>query len=129
MKEKLVKKKEQWIIRKIGFYLKNNSFNRKINALENYKKLREEYLEFQKEIDLDKLYKKFEKEIDSIIILDDYNKFLQYYDSKGIFKEDFKSSLNLKDDFSYEDVVFKYLKVNKELLVKLRTRYFPKIWI
>ena len=126
LKNDFIKQKEQWIIRKIGFKLRDTFYNRKIKKLKSFDELKNEYEKFQENIDLDFLYQKYMEQIEAVINEDSYNIFLRYYDNKGIFTK-FLPQLRLKGEVPYKNVVFEYLKEHSEVLEILRNRYFSKI--
>lgn len=126
LREDFISQKENWIIKKIAFYLRETYFDKEINRLSNFSDLREKYIEFRDGIDLNVLYTKYEEEIQKVIDKDDYNTLLKYYDNKGIFNK-FLPQLKLKGEMQYREAVFSYLMNNKNVLSELRKRYLPDI--
>lgn len=125
-KNDLISKKEQWIIRKIAFELRNTLFNKGVNCLNNICELKSMYQEYNESINIDELYSIFEQEIQNVIDTGDYDKILRYYDNKGMFTE-FLPILKLNGKIRYEEAVFMYLRKNKAIVNELRSNYFPKI--
>lgn len=126
LKTDFIAKKEQWIIRKIAFRLRETFFNGKIKSLKNFTELQTEYLSFSNSIDLQAMYTNYGTEIQQVIDEDDYNTYLRYYDNKGIFTM-FLPQLKLQNKIPYKEAVFTYLAEHKELLEELRGKYFPNI--
>lgn len=126
LKTDFISKKEQWIIRKMAFRLRETFFSGKIKKLRDFSELQAEYKTFSSSIDLGTLYTGYDAEIQQIIDTDDYNTFLRYYDNKGIFTV-FLPQLKLKNKMTYKEAVFAYLSAHKDLLRGLRKKYFPGI--
>ncbi len=118
--------KEQWIIRKIAFLLRDKFFNGKIKQLKSFDELNNEYSAFLQSIDLGQLYAIYSSEIEEAIAAGNYNTFLRYYDNKGLFTK-FQPILRLKNKIPYSEVVFECLKDHKETLIHLRNSYFSNI--
>lgn len=126
LKTDFISKKEQWIIRKIAFRLREIFFTGKIKKLKDFSELKTEYTSFSSSIDLDALHASYEAEIQRVIDADDYNTFLRYYDNKGIFTM-FLPQLKLENKMPYKEAVFTYLSEHKDVLTRLRNKYFPGI--
>lgn len=126
LKTDFISKKEQWIIRKIAFCLRETFFNGRIKKLKNFSELKTEYANFSSGIDLDALRASYETEIQQVIDADDYNTYLRYYDNKGIFTT-FLPQLKLENKMPYKEAVFACLSERKDVLIELRSKYFPRI--
>lgn len=126
LKNDFISKKEQWIIRKIAFRLRETFFTGKIKRLKDFPELKVEYTSFSSSIDLDALHASYEAEIQQVIDADDYNTLLRYYDNKGIFTM-FLPQLKLENKMPYKEAVFTYLSEHKDVLTGLRSKYFPGI--
>lgn len=126
LKNDFISKKEQWIIRKIAFRLRETFFTGKIKKLKDFPELKAEYTSFSSSVDLDALHASYEAEIQRVIDTDDYNTFLRYYDNKGIFTM-FLPQLKLENKMPYKEAVFAYLSEHKDVLTVLRNKYFPGI--
>lgn len=126
LKNDFISKKEQWIIRKIAFRLRETFFTGKIKRLKDFPELKVEYTSFSSSVDLDALHASYEAEIQQVIDADDYNTLLRYYDNKGIFTM-FLPQLKLKNKMPYKEAVFTYLSEHKDVLTGLRSKYFPGI--
>lgn len=126
LKNDFISKKEQWIIRKIAFRLRETFFTRKIKRLKDFPELKVEYTSFSSSVDLDALHASYEAEIQRVIDADDYNTLLRYYDNKGIFTM-FLPQLKLENKMPYKEAVFTYLSEHKDVLTGLRSKYFPGI--
>lgn len=126
LKNDFISKKEQWIIRKIAFRLRETFFTGKIKGLKDFPELKVEYTSFSSSVDLDALHASYEAEIQRVIDADDYNTLLRYYDNKGIFTM-FLPQLKLENKMPYKDAVFTYLSEHKDVLTGLRSKYFPGI--
>lgn len=126
LKKDFVSRKEQWVVRKIGFRLRDIFFNKKIKDLKYFSELNEKYRQFQEKIDLEAMFSQYMEEIKQVIAADDYDTYLKYYDNKGILS-DFAAQLRLRDKRPYEEVVFEYLKGNKAILDRMRKKYFAPI--
>ena len=126
LKNDFISKKEQWIIRKIAFRLRETFFTGKIMRLKDFPELKVKYTSFSSSVDLDALHASYEAEIQRVIDADDYNTLLRYYDNKGIFTM-FLPQLKLENKMPYKEAVFTYLSVHKDVLTGLRSKYFPGI--
>ena len=126
LKNDFISKKEQWIIRKIAFRLRETFFTGKIKRLKDFPELKLEYTSFSSSVDLDALHASYEAEIQQVIDADDYNTLLRYYDNKGIFTM-FLPQLKLENKMPYKEAVFTYLSEHKDVLTGLRSKYFPGI--
>lgn len=126
LKNDFISKKEQWIIRKIAFRLRETFFTGKIKRLKGFPELKVEYTSFSSSVDLDALHASYEAEIQRVIDADDYNTLLRYYDNKGIFTM-FLPQLKLENKMPYKEAVFTYLSEHKDVLTGLRSKYFPGI--
>lgn len=126
LKNDFISKKEQWIIRKIAFRLRETFFTGKIKRLKDFPELKVEYTPFSSSVDLDALHASYEAEIQRVIDADDYNTLLRYYDNKGIFTM-FLPQLKLENKMPYKEAVFTYLSEHKDVLTGLRSKYFPGI--
>lgn len=126
LKNDFISKKEQWIIRKIAFCLRETFFTGKIKRLKDFPELKVEYTSFSSSVDLDALHASYEAEIQRVIDADDYNTLLRYYDNKGIFTM-FLPQLKLENKMPYKEAVFTYLSEHKDVLTGLRSKYFPGI--
>lgn len=126
LKNDFISKKEQWIIRKIAFRLRETFFTGKIKRLKDFPELKVEYTSFSSSVDLDALHASYEAEIQQVIDADDYNTLLRYYDNKGIFTM-FLPQLKLENKMPYKEAVFTYLSEHKDVLTGLRSKYFPGI--
>lgn len=126
LKNDFISKKEQWIIRKIAFRLRETFFTGKIKRLKDFPELKVEYTSFSNSVDLDALHASYEAEIQQVIDADDYNTLLRYYDNKGIFTM-FLPQLKLENKMPYKEAVFTYLSEHKDVLTGLRSKYFPGI--
>ena len=126
LKNDFISKKEQWIIRKIAFRLRETFFTGKIKRLKDFPELKVEYTSFSSSVDLDALHASYEAEIQRVIDADDYNTLLRYYDNKGIFTM-FLLQLKLENKMPYKEAVFTYLSEHKDVLTGLRSKYFPGI--
>lgn len=126
LKNDFISKKEQWIIRKIAFRLRETFFTGKIKRLKDFPELKVEYTSFSSSVDLDALHASYEAEIQQVIDADDYNTLLRYYDNKGIFTM-FLPQLKLEKKMPYKEAVFTYLSEHKDVLTGLRSKYFPGI--
>lgn len=126
LKNDFISKKEQWIIRKIAFRLRETFFTGKIKRLKDFPELKVEYTSFSSSVDLDALHASYEAEIQRVIDADDYNTLLRYYDNKGIFTM-FLPQLKLENKMPYKEAVFTYLSEHKDVLTGLRSKYFPGI--
>lgn len=126
LKDDFTSQKEQWIIRKIAFNLRETFFNGRIKKLKDFSELKMEYSAFSRSINLDALHITYEAEIQRVIDADDYNTYLRYYDNKGIFTI-FLPQLKLEGKMPYREAVFAYLNDHREVLSKLRSKYFPDI--
>lgn len=126
LKNDFISKKEQWIIRKIAFRLRETFFTGKIKGLKDFPELKVEYTSFSSSVDLDALHASYEAEIQRVIDADDYNTLLRYYDNKGIFTM-FLPQLKLENKMPYKEAVFTYLSEHKDVLTGLRSKYFPGI--
>lgn len=126
LKNDFISKKEQWIIRKIAFRLRETFFTGKIKRLKDFPELKVEYTSFSSSVDLDALHASYEAEIQQVIDADDYNTLLRYYDNKGIFTM-FLPQLKLENEMPYKEAVFTYLSEHKDVLTGLRSKYFPGI--
>lgn len=126
LKNDFISKKEQWIIRKIAFRLRETFFTGKIKRLKDFPELKVEYTSFSSSVDLDALHTSYEAEIQRVIDADDYNTLLRYYDNKGIFTI-FLPQLKLENKMPYKEAVFTYLSEHKDVLTGLRSKYFPGI--
>ena len=126
LKNDFISKKEQWIIRKIAFRLRETFFTGKIKRLKDFPELKVEYTSFSSSVDLDALHASYEAEIQQVIDADDYNTLLRYYDDKGIFTM-FLPQLKLENKMPYKEAVFTYLSEHKDVLTGLRSKYFPGI--
>lgn len=126
LKNDFISKKEQWIIRKIAFRLRETFFTGKIMRLKDFPELKVEYTSFSSSVDLDALHASYEAEIQRVIDADDYNTLLRYYDNKGIFTM-FLPQLKLENKMPYKEAVFTYLSEHKDVLTGLRSKYFPGI--
>lgn len=126
LKNDFISKKEQWIIRKIAFRLRETFFTGKIKRLKDFPELKVEYTSFSSSVDLDALHASYEAEIQQVIDADDYNTLLRYYDNKGIFTV-FLPQLKLENKMPYKEAVFTYLSEHKDVLTGLRSKYFPGI--
>ena len=100
LKNDFISKKEQWIIRKIAFRLRETFFTGKIKRLKDFPELKVEYTSFSSSVDLDALHASYEAEIQRVIDADDYNTLLRYYDNKGIFTI-FLPQLKLENKMPY----------------------------
>ncbi len=100
LKNDFISKKEQWIIRKIAFRLRETFFTGKIKRLKDFPELKVEYTSFSSSVDLDALHASYEAEIQRVIDADDYNTLLRYYDNKGIFTM-FLPQLKLENKMPY----------------------------
>ena len=126
LKNDFISKKEQWIIRKIAFRLRETFFTGKIMRLKDFPELKVEYTSFSSSVDLDDLHASYEAEVQRVIDADDYNTLLRYYDNKGIFTM-FLPQLKLENKMPYKEAVFTYLSEHKDVLTGLRSKYFPGI--
>ena len=126
LKNDFISKKEQWIIRKIAFRLRETFFTGKIKRLKDFPELKVEYTSFSSSVDLHALHASYEAEIQQVIDADDYNTLLRYYDNKGIFTM-FLPQLKLENKMPYKEAVFTYLSEHKDVLTGLRSKYFPGI--
>lgn len=126
LKNDFISKKEQWIIRKIAFRLRETFFTGKIKRLKDFPELKVKYTSFSSSVDLDALHASYEAEIQQVIDADDYNTLLRYYDNKGIFTM-FLPQLKLENKMPYKEAVFTYLSEHKDVLTGLRSKYFPGI--
>ena len=126
LKNDFISKKEQWIIRKIAYRLRETFFTGKIKRLKDFPELKVEYTSFSSSVDLDALHASYEAEIQQVIDADDYNTLLRYYDNKGIFTM-FLPQLKLENKMPYKEAVFTYLSEHKDVLTGLRSKYFPGI--
>ena len=126
LKKELISTKEIWIIRKIAFELRDKFFNKKVKDITSINELKLRYNEFNDQIDIYEMYSENEKIIDDAINSNDYNKYLRYFDNKGMFSK-FQKIMELRDNLNYEEVVFEYLKTHKEKIEDLRKKYFPNI--
>lgn len=126
LKNDFISKKEQWIIRKIAFRLRETFFTGKIKRLKDFPELKVEYTSFSSSVDLDALHASYEAEIQRVIDADDYNTLLRYYDNKGVFTM-FLPQLKLENKMPYKEAVFTYLSEHKDVLTGLRSKYFPGI--
>lgn len=126
LKNDFISKKEQWIIRKIAFRLRETFFTGKIKRLKDFPELKVEYTSFSSSVDLDALHASYEAEIQRVIDADDHNTLLRYYDNKGIFTM-FLPQLKLENKMPYKEAVFTYLSEHKDVLTGLRSKYFPGI--
>lgn len=126
LKNDFISKKEQWIIRKIAFRLRETFFTGKIKRLKDFPELKVEYTSFSSSVDLDALHASYKAEIQQVIDADDYNTLLRYYDNKGIFTM-FLPQLKLENKMPYKEAVFTYLSEHKDVLTGLRSKYFPGI--
>lgn len=126
LKNDFISKKEQWIIRKIAFRLRETFFTGKTKRLKDFPELKVEYTSFSSSVDLDALHASYEAEIQQVIDADDYNTLLRYYDNKGIFTM-FLPQLKLENKMPYKEAVFTYLSEHKDVLTGLRSKYFPGI--
>lgn len=126
LKNDFISKKEQWIIRKIAFRLRETFFTGKTKRLKDFPELKVEYTSFSSSVDLDALHASYEAEIQRVIDADDYNTLLRYYDNKGIFTM-FLPQLKLENKMPYKEAVFTYLSEHKDVLTGLRSKYFPGI--
>ena len=126
LKNDFISKKEQWIIRKIAFRLRETFFTGKIKRLKDFPELKVEYTSFSSSVDLDALHASYEAEIQRVIDADDYNTLLRYYDNKGIFTM-FLPQLKLENKMPYKEAAFTYLSEHKDVLTGLRSKYFPGI--
>ena len=126
LKNDFITKKEQWIIRKIAFRLRETFFTGKIMRLKDFPELKVEYTSFSSSVDLDALHASYEAEVQRVIDADDYNTLLRYYDNKGIFTM-FLPQLKLENKMPYKEAVFTYLSEHKDVLTGLRSKYFPGI--
>lgn len=126
LKNDFISKKEQWIIRKIAFRLRETFFTGKIKRLKDFPELKVEYTSFSSSVDLDALHASYEAEVQRVIDADDYNTLLRYYDNKGIFTM-FLPQLKLENKMPYKEAVFTYLSEHKDVLTGLRSKYFPGI--
>lgn len=126
LKNDFISKKEQWIIRKIAFRLRETFFTGKIKRLKDFPELKVEYTSFSSSVDLDALHASYKAEIQQVIHADDYNTLLRYYDNKGIFTM-FLPQLKLENKMPYKEAVFTYLSEHKDVLTGLRSKYFPGI--
>lgn len=126
LKNDFISKKEQWIIRKIAFRLRETFFTGKIMRLKDFPELKVEYTSFSSSVDLDALHAGYEAEVQRVIDADDYNTLLRYYDNKGIFTM-FLPQLKLENKMPYKEAVFTYLSEHKDVLTGLRSKYFPGI--
>ena len=126
LKNDFISKKEQWIIRKIAFRLRETFFTGKIMRLKDFPELKAEYTSFSSSVDLDALHASYEAEVQRVIDADDYNTLLRYYDNKGIFTM-FLPQLKLENKMPYKEAVFTYLSEHKDVLTGLRSKYFPGI--
>lgn len=126
LKNDFISKKEQWIIRKIAFRLRETFFTGIIKRLKDFPELKVEYTSFSSSVDLDALHASYEAEIQQVIDADDYNTLLRYYDNKGIFTM-FLPQLKLENKMPYKEAVFTYLSEHKDVLTGLRSKYFPGI--
>lgn len=115
LKNDFISKKEQWIIRKIAFRLRETFFTGKIMRLKDFPELKVEYTSFSSSVDLDALHASYEAEIQRVIDADDYNTLLRYYDNKGIFTM-FLPQLKLENKMPYKEAVFTYLSEHKDVL-------------
>ena len=118
--------KEQWLLRKTAYELEKKFFNDRINSLKNLDELKNKYREYQGKIKIDAIYTKYLEQYEKIVKTDDYNHYLRFYDSKGMFKK-FVHTLHLSNRMPYEKVVFEYLKYHPEVLKAMRRKYFPNI--
>ena len=107
LKNDFISKKEQWIIRKIAFRLRETFFTGKIMRLKDFPELKVEYTSFSSSVDLDALHASYEAEVQRVIDADDYNTLLRYYDNKGIFTM-FLPQLKLENKMPYKEAVFTY---------------------
>lgn len=128
LKADFISKKEQWVIRKIAFRLRETFFNGRIKKLRNFSELQTEYTAFSSGIDLEALQTSYETEIQQVIDADDYNTYLRYYDNKGIFTA-FLPQLKLENKMLYKEAAFAYLREHKDVLTELRGKYFPSITV
>lgn len=128
LKIDFIPQKDQWVTRKIAFRLRDTFFEGKINNLKDFDDLKTKYTTFSKNIDLEAMRTSYEAEIQQVIDADDYNTYLRYYDNKGILTL-FLPQLKLKNKMTYKEAVFTYLKTHKDLLEKLRNKYFPDITV
>lgn len=128
LKSDFIEKKEQWITRKIAFYLRTKFFTGKIKNLKNCDELKKAYTDYTRSINLDELYFSFKTEIEKVIDTDNYNTYLRYYDNKGMFT-DFAKQLVLENNMRYKEAVLSFLNDHKEVLVELRAKYFPDITV
>lgn len=126
LKNDFISKKEQWIIRKIAFRLRETFFTGKIMRLKDFPELKVEYTSFSSSVDLDALHASYEAEVQRVIDADDYNTLLRYYDNKGIFTM-FLPQLKLENKMPYKEAVFTYLSEHKDVLTGLQSKYFPGI--
>ena len=126
LKNDFISKKEQWIIRKIAFRLRETFFTGKIKRLKDFPELKVEYTSFSSSVDLHALHASYEAEIQQVIDADDYNTLLRYYNNKGIFTM-FLPQLKLENKMPYKEAVFTYLSEHKDVLTGLRSKYFPGI--
>lgn len=126
LKNDFISKKEQWIIRKIAFRLRETFFTGKIMRLKDFPELKVEYTSFSSSVDLDALHASYEAEVQRVIDADDYNTLLRYYDNKGIFTM-FLPQLKLENKMPYKEAIFTYLSEHKDVLTGLRSKYFPGI--
>lgn len=110
LKNDFISKKEQWIIRKIAFRLRETFFTGKIKRLKDFPELKVEYTSFSSSVDLHALHASYEAEIQQVIDADDYNTLLRYYDNKGIFTM-FLPQLKLENKMPYKEAVFTYLNI------------------
>ena len=102
LKNDFISKKEQWIIRKIAFRLRETFFTGKIKRLKDFPELKVEYTSFSSSVDLHALHASYEAEIQQVIDADDYNTLLRYYDNKGIFTM-FLPQLKLENKMPYKE--------------------------
>jgi len=128
LKTDFISKKDQWVTRKIAFRLRDTFFKGKIKKLKDFGELKTEYTTFSDSINLEAMRTSYEAEIQQVIDADNFNTYLRYYDNKGIFTA-FLPQLKLKNKMSYEEAVFTYLKAHKDVLLELRSKYFPDITV
>ena len=106
LKSDLISKKEQWVIRKIAFHLRETFFSGKVKRLKDFFRLKKRNTHLLvSSIDLEALRTRYEAEIQQVIDTDDYNTFLRYYDNKGIFTM-FLPQLKLENKIPYREAVF-----------------------
>lgn len=96
LKNDFISKKEQWIIRKIAFRLRETFFTGKIKRLKDFPELKVEYTSFSSSVDLDALHASYKAEIQQVIDADDYNTLLRYYDSLTSKRPIYKTQINLQ---------------------------------